>query len=146
LADRLTALGATVHLTRETDVDVSLQERVNFSKEHRPDLFISLHADSVDPTTNAANISGFTVWYSNFNSIDLSETMLDVLYYINPNTNRDRHIRHANFFVTRPQWAPSILLEASFMVNIDDFAWLIDPVQQARLADATADAILDYFR
>jgi uncharacterized lipoprotein YddW (UPF0748 family)/N-acetylmuramoyl-L-alanine amidase len=146
LADRLTALGATVHLTRETNVDVSLQERVNFSKEHRPDLFISLHADSVEPTTNAANIRGFTVWYTNFISTELSETMLDVLHYINPNTNRDRHIRHANFFVTRPQWAPSVLLEASFMVNIDDFVWLIDPVQQARLADATADAILDYFR
>ena len=146
LAERLTNLGATVHLTREEDEDMSLQERVNFSREHRPDMFLSLHVDSISATTDASNISGFTVWYRNHNSISLSETMLDVLHYINPNTNRDRHIRHANHFTNRPQWAPHVILEASFIVNINDFVWLIDPVQQDRLADATVDAILDYFR
>jgi N-acetylmuramoyl-L-alanine amidase len=145
LAERLTALGATVHMTRTTDVDVSVQQRVDMSLQVKPDLFLSLHINSVAETTNAANIRGFTVWHRNLNSVDISQTILDVMYYINPGTNRTRNINQANFFVCRPQWTPSVVLEASFIVNLDDFVWLIDPVMQDRMADATVEAIIEYF-
>jgi len=145
LAERLEDLGATVYLTRETDVDVSLQARVNMSRRIKPDLFISLHVNSVVESTNAYEISGFTVWYRNPNSSDLAQVMLDVMYDINPDTNRNRNINQANFFVCRPTWTPSILLESSFIKNIEDFVWLLDPEQQNRMADATVEAILEYF-
>ena len=145
LADLLEELGATVHLTRDSDETVTLQERVNIFRDSRPDMFISLHVNNVEETTNSTNISGFTVWYRNPNSIELAETMLDVLHYINPMTNRHRNINQMNLFVGRPQWAPSITLESGFIRNIHDFVWLIDPVQQARYAEAIVDAILDYF-
>jgi N-acetylmuramoyl-L-alanine amidase len=145
LAERLRALGATVHKTRTADVSVTVQRRVDISRELKPDLFISLHINSVAETTNATNIRGFTVWYRNPGSVSLSRTMLDIMYYVNPATNRHRNINQANFFVCRPQWAPSVLLEASFIINIDDFVWLIDPVMQDRMADATVAAILEYF-
>ena len=145
LAERLEGLGATVYLTRETDVDVSLQARVNMSRSIKPDMFISLHVNSVVETTNAHEISGFTVWYRNPNSANLANTMLDVMYDINPDTNRNKNINQANFFVCRPTWTPSILLESSFIKNIEDFVWLIDPVQQNRMADVTVEAILEYF-
>jgi N-acetylmuramoyl-L-alanine amidase len=109
-------------------------------------LFISLHVNSVDNTTNAANIRGFTVWYRNRNSVSFSNTILDHMHHINPATNRHRNINQANFFVCRPSWAPSVILEASFIINIDDFVWLIDPAMQDTMADATVDAILEYFR
>ena len=146
LAERLEALGATVHLTRDTDVDISLQERVNISWRHKPDLFLSLHINSVAETTNAENIRGFTVWYRNLNSVDISQTFLDIMHDINPTTNRSRNINQANLFVCRPSWTPSVILEAGFIINIDDFVWLIDPVEQARMADATVDVVLEYFR
>ena len=145
LAERLTALGADVHLTRETDIDVALQERVNVSRRVRPDLFISLHINSVSETTNASSVRGFTVWYRNPGSVELAQTILDIMYNINPTTNRNRALNQANFFVCRPHWAPAVLLEAGFIVNIDDFAWLVDPINQDRMADATVYAILDYF-
>jgi N-acetylmuramoyl-L-alanine amidase len=146
LAERLTALGATVHLTRSTDVDVSVQGRVDMSRLIKPDLFISLHVNSVAETRNPVTARGFTVWYRNHNSVGISQTFLDIMYYINPGTTRHRNINQANFFVCRPQWAPHVLLEASFIINLDDFVWLIDPVMQDRMADATVEAILDYFR
>jgi len=145
LAERLEALGATVHLTRDTDKDISLQERVNMSRRVKPDLFISLHINSIAETTNAKNIRGFTVWYRNPTSVDLARTLLDFMFTINPGTNRERTINHANYFVNRPQWSPTVLLEASFIINIDDFVWLIDPAEQDRMADATVEAILEYF-
>ena len=145
LAERLRELGADVHLTRETDVTLELQERVNISRRLRPDLFLSLHINSVAETTNAENVRGFTVWYRNANSINMSETILDVMYDIIPHTNRHRNINQANLFVCRPTWTPSVLLEAGFIINIEDFVWLIDPVQQEKMADATAQAVLEYF-
>jgi len=115
------------------------------SRSIKPDMFISLHVNSVVETTNAHEISGFTVWYRNPNSANLANTMLDVMYDINPDTNRNKNINQANFFVCRPTWTPSILLESSFIKNIEDFVWLIDPVQQNRMADVTVEAILEYF-
>ena len=145
LAERLTALGAVVHMTRDADVDMTLQERVNYSLRIKPDLFISLHVNSLAETMNAANIHGLTVWYRNPGSVVFSQTVLDNLYYINPATNRNRIINEANYFVCRPQWSPAVIIEASFIMNLDDFIWLIDPVQQDKMAAAMADAILDYF-
>jgi len=145
LADRLTLLGAEVHLTRSTDTEPSVQERVDFSRILRPDLLISLHVNSVAETTNASNIRGFTVWYRNPGSVSLARTFLDVMYDVNPGTNRSRNINQANFFICRPQWAPSVLLEASFIVNIEDFVWLIDPQMQDEMADATVRVIMEYF-
>ena len=146
LAERLRALGATVHLTRDRDVSIPLQDRIDLTWQTKPDLFLSLHINSVAETTNATNIRGFTVWYRNPGSAPLAQTILDNMYYVNPATNRNRNINQANFFVCRPQWTPSVLLEAGFIVNIEDFAWLVNPTQQNRMADMTVDAILEYFR
>ena len=145
LAERLENLGATVYLTRDSDVDVSLQGRVNMSREIMPDLFLSLHVNSVAETTNSDNISGFTVWYRNANAVSLAQTILDVMYDVNPMTNRNRNTNQANFFVCRPSWVPTVILESSFIKNIEDFVWLIDPVQQEHMADMTIEAILEYF-
>ena len=145
LAERLEALGAVVHLTRDTDIDLPLEERVRISLDIKPDLFISLHINSVDETTNATNIRGFSVWHRNPNSLDLSYTILDVMHLVNPDTNRTKHINNSNFYVCRPSWTPSVLLEAGFIVNIHDFVWLIDPEKQDHMADTTVTAILEYF-
>ena len=145
LSGRLSALGATVYTTRGADISVPVQQRVDLSREVKPDLFISLHVNSVAETTNASNIRGFTVWYRNPGSVDLSRTILDIMYDVNPATNRHRNINQANFFICRPQWAPSVILEASFIINIDDFVWLIDPIMQEKMADAAVAAIMEYF-
>ncbi|MCL1801123.1 MAG: N-acetylmuramoyl-L-alanine amidase, partial [Promicromonosporaceae bacterium] len=145
LSERLNALGASVYLTRTGNYTVSVQDRVNLSRRVKPDLFISLHANSVADTTDATSIRGFTVWYRNPGSVPFSQVALDHLYDVNPATNRYKAINQANFFVTRPQWAPHVLFESSFIINIDDFVWLIDRAEQIRYADRAVEAILDYF-
>ena len=147
LAQRLEALGAEVVLLRDdNDTELSLRERVMASRAARPDMFISVHANSVAETTDATGIRGFTVWYRNDTSYPLARTIMDNLYAVNPYTNRHQNPNQANFYVCRPTWAPSILLETSFMSNIDDFAWMINPTYQAKLADETVAAIIAYFR
>ncbi|MFT3731695.1 MAG: N-acetylmuramoyl-L-alanine amidase [Hyphomicrobium sp.] len=51
-----------VKLTRSDDVFVSLDNRLKFSRENAADLFISLHADSIEEKTAAGNIRGATIY------------------------------------------------------------------------------------
>jgi len=147
LADRLRMLGADVTIVRGTDESFyTLQERVNISQSLRPDMFISIHANSTAETTNATNIHGFTMWHRNPNSLPLATFFMEQLHYINPLTTRHRTVHQANFFVCRPVWAPSVIVEISFMNNIQDFAWMINPEHQNELAWGMVNAILGYFR
>lgn len=47
-----------VMLTREKDVYLPLYDRVKFARDHKADLFISLHADSIDHS----NVSGASIY------------------------------------------------------------------------------------
>ncbi|HET6389329.1 N-acetylmuramoyl-L-alanine amidase [Hyphomicrobium sp.] len=51
-----------VKLTREDDVFVSLDRRLAFSAENAADLFISLHADSIEEKTARMSIRGATIY------------------------------------------------------------------------------------
>ena len=146
LAERLRILGADVTLVRDDDVFYTLQERVNISRSVKPDMFISIHANSTVETTDASNIHGFTMWYRNPNSLPLAEFFMNSLHDINPLTTRHRTVHQANFFVCRPVWAPSVIVEISFMNNIQDFAWMICPLNQSRLAWGMVNAILGYYQ
>lgn len=55
-----------VHLTRDTDIFIELRERVAIARRHNADLFISVHADSID----RSNVRGASIY-------TLSETASD---------------------------------------------------------------------
>jgi len=50
----------TVYMTRDTDTFIPLRERVNISRAHKADLFISLHADS-NPDNSVSGLSIYTL-------------------------------------------------------------------------------------
>ena len=51
-----------VRMTRTSDVFVALDQRVAFSRKNAANLFISLHADSLEQSAAAQQISGATVY------------------------------------------------------------------------------------
>jgi N-acetylmuramoyl-L-alanine amidase len=51
-----------VHMTRDSDVFISLDRRVQFSQEKSASLFISIHADSVGDADIAAAVRGAAVY------------------------------------------------------------------------------------
>ena len=51
-----------VRLTRISDVFISLDKRLKFSEQNSSDLFISLHADSIEEKNLAETIRGATVY------------------------------------------------------------------------------------
>lgn len=63
LRDRLRATGRfEVHLTREIDIFVRLDDRVRMARDRHCDLFISLHTDSVPAQYAHLNVRGATVY------------------------------------------------------------------------------------
>ncbi|MCL2406893.1 MAG: family 10 glycosylhydrolase [Defluviitaleaceae bacterium] len=145
LQTRLEGLGAYVELTRTAEVDITLQARATHSWHMKPDMFISIHTDSTAETTDATNIRGATVYFRNELSRPAANVMTTHMHAANPHTTRAFGARTANFFVLRPSWVPSLLIESSFTNNIHDFSWLINPENQERVADAIVTAILEYF-
>ncbi|HXF54052.1 MAG TPA: N-acetylmuramoyl-L-alanine amidase [Hyphomicrobiaceae bacterium] len=51
-----------VHLTRNEDVFVSLDERLRLSRQYGADLFISLHVDALAETDAARSVRGATIY------------------------------------------------------------------------------------
>lgn len=146
LASRLSGLGATVITTRSADTELSLYERNEINRRANPDLFISMHSNSMAETTNTYEIRGLTVWYRNATSLSLADSLAKDLFNVNPLTTRRPLSNQSNFNVCRPVWTPSVIVEASFICNVDDFAWLIDDARQNNLADRVVNALLNYYK
>ncbi|MGB3760524.1 MAG: N-acetylmuramoyl-L-alanine amidase, partial [Rivularia sp. (in: cyanobacteria)] len=51
-----------------------------------------------------------------------------------------------NLALTRPEAAPSLLLELGFMSNPEEFEWVSNPKQQKKLARTLADGIVKWLR
>lgn len=59
----LSAMGRyEVIMTRSTDVFIPLDERVRLSRKHQADLFVSIHADSLEQKNFAQKVRGATIY------------------------------------------------------------------------------------
>lgn len=144
LRKKLEALGATVVMTRETDKDVSLQERVQMSKKVAPHLFVSIHADNAADTIDLSKVKGFSVFFKNKNSQSIASKIQS--FTINDLFRNDRKVKNMNFYVVRGTWSPSVLIETGFMSNPEDFEWMTQKTEHEKIAQSWANAIENYFK
>ena len=143
LQKKLESLGATVIMTRTDDTKLSLEERVSISRNAKPDLLVSIHANSMSETTDVSTVSGFSVFYrENISSLaanavfDCSKQTLD---------RGNVGIHQSNLYVCRGSWCPAMIYETAFMPNPSDFDWLAGDTAPQQLADAIAKGIVEYF-
>jgi N-acetylmuramoyl-L-alanine amidase len=143
LQTELQKLGATILMTRTTDEDISLEARLAASRNARPDMFISLHANSMEDNVDISKVDGFSAFYREAFAQSLTETVFN---HTTETLNRNsKGVHNRNFYVTRGTWTPSILLESGFVPNPNEFEWLIDENEQLRLAKSISEAIVSYF-
>ncbi|WP_042229679.1 N-acetylmuramoyl-L-alanine amidase family protein [Paenibacillus popilliae] len=126
-------------LSREDDTFLQLSERAQMANSLNADLFVSIHANSVD---NNSSVSGTETYYWRAESKAFAETMHKHL--IEGTQFRDRGVRNANHHVTRETKMPAILLEVGFLTNAAEEAQLFDEQFQQRVADNIVKGILDY--
>ncbi|MBW4582740.1 MAG: N-acetylmuramoyl-L-alanine amidase [Tildeniella nuda ZEHNDER 1965/U140] len=137
--DRLQQRGATVYLTRETDVDVPLQDRVAMIEKVQPTLALSLHYNALPDNGDAMKTKGVSTFWYNTQAHSLAIFLHN---YLTKTLKRSSYgVFWDNLALTRPTTTPSVLLELGFMINPDEFEWITNPKEQQRLATAIADGI-----
>jgi N-acetylmuramoyl-L-alanine amidase len=159
----LTNAGWKVFLTRRSDVDVSLPDRVNLADQVRADLFISLHFNSTFPQTQPSGIETYclTPWgmpstlargyadderalfpNNTFDAANLEWATRIHRSLLNETHARDDGIKRARFMgVLRSQARPAILVEGGFLSNPRDAANVASSDYRQALAAAIANAL-----
>ncbi|MDJ0687382.1 MAG: N-acetylmuramoyl-L-alanine amidase [Xenococcaceae cyanobacterium MO_188.B32] len=143
LAKELKRLGATVYLTRETDIDVSLKDRVKTIDEIEPDLALSIHYNALPDNGDAINTKGISTFWYNTQAHNVAVFLHN--YLVEKLDRADAGVFWNNLALTRPHTAPSVLLELGFMINPWEFEWITNPEEQTKLARAIADGIVEWF-
>lgn len=144
LRDRLMALGAKVYLTREADVDLDLRPRIDFINRVQPTLALSLHYNALPDNGDAQHTSGVGAFWYNPQAHDLA---MFLHHYLTRQLRRSSYgVFWDNLALTRPTVAPTVLLELGFMTNPQEFEWISNPQEQARLANTIAEGITEWMQ
>lgn len=142
LRDELERRGATVIMTREEDMTVSLGDRVSLIQSSEPHLALSVHYNALPDDGDAINTAGIGMFWYNTQAHDPA---IFLHQYLVDNLNRPSYgVFWNNLALTRPTTAPAVLLELGFMINPDEFEWIMDPAEQARLVATLADGIVEW--
>jgi N-acetylmuramoyl-L-alanine amidase len=142
LAQELSNRGGKVYLTRETDVDLSLGDRVKMINDIKPTLAFSVHYNALPDGGDAVNTKGVSTFWYHPQAHDLTVFLQN---YIVEKLNRPSYgVFWNNLALTRPYSAPTLLLELGFMINPDEFEWITNPQEQEKLAATIADGIVSW--
>lgn len=125
-------------MTRNSDVFVSLDQRVAIANAHRDAIFVSVHFNAA-PRVGARGVETF---YATPNSRPIAAHILRQLTSLPLTGNRG--VKHAEFYVLRRNSVRATLTECGFLTNPDDTALAIKATYRQRLAESMATAIQHY--
>lgn len=146
LGDRLEALGARVEQLRVDHRYVGLDDRISRALAMKPDLFISVHHNSVGFGTHPMKDSGPKVFYHYDHSIPVATRVAARLTRLLEPGEKPEVLRNV-FRVNRNiSPCPSILIEGGFVCNPYDEVRLRDRATLERMAGAIAQGVKDTLR
>jgi len=167
LASILETNGWKVLLTRTSDIDLSLTNRVAFADLNKASLFISLHFNAAPSPTDheEAGIETFCVtptgmpstlkrdWEDDptlvfpnnrFDTENLQYAMQVQRSLLKISGAKDHGVRRARFMtVIRGQNCPAILVEGGYLSNPREARRIADPAYRQKLAEAVAKALIE---
>jgi len=108
----------------------------------KPTVALSIHYNALPDAGDAINTKGVGMFWYHPQAHSLAIFMQN---YLVETLNRPSYgVFWNNLALTRPHTAPSILLELGFMINPQEFEWIIDPQAQQELAKAVADGVIQW--
>ncbi len=133
--------GFKVIMTRETDINHSVDEIANFANSNNADLFISVHNNS-HPSADMNGTQTFYYQSSSGNSFAtyLSARIIEQIGTVN------RGIKSSNFKVLKNTKMVSALVEGVFMCNPNEEAKLKDDNFRDRIATGIYNGTVDYLK
>ena len=157
----LRACGYKVHLTRETDRYVALDDRAAAHRRLKTDLFVSLHINSAKDRSvsgiecfSLTPAGAFSSGQATGNTAALPGNARDannfrLAYHIQKALLRrtgaaDRGLKRARVAVLRTLDAPGVLVELGFISNLAEERLLNTPAYQEKLARGIVEGIVSY--
>lgn len=154
--------GWKVFLTRDSDIDVALEDRVAFAERRKAAMFVSLHFNSSFPKLDPSGVETYCLTPRGLPSTTVRSGKDDV-NTSHPNNAHDsanlnlaarihrsmlsltgaadRGVKRARFMtVLQNQNRPSVLIEAGFLSNPDEARLISSPAYRQKLAEAVANA------
>lgn len=147
IANKLAAEGATVIMTRKTDVFISLGNRAKMANDNDADLFISSHINS---TGSPNSQSGFIIFHHKGNEVSrflaqcIDSEVAKVAGIPDKGTWSDGKIYQSGFSVLRNTKMPGVLLELGFINSPTDRTRMISKDFQDKVAAAVVKGIKVY--
>jgi N-acetylmuramoyl-L-alanine amidase len=135
--------GLQVYLTRKDESrDVDLPPRVALAKQVNADVFVSIHANSIN--LSRPDINGTETYFAP-GAIAGKELAQTILNSITRSVNiQNRGMHSARFYVIRNTTMPATLVETGFVTGADDAPKLRDPNFQRQMAAAIAQGIIEF--
>ncbi|MBV6625396.1 MAG: N-acetylmuramoyl-L-alanine amidase [Rivularia sp. (in: Bacteria)] len=144
LRQELEKKGATVVMTREEDKFVSLGDRQKIIASEEPTLALSVHYNALPDYGDAENTKGIGMFWYHPQAHSLAIFLHN--YLVKKLDRPSYGVFWNNLALTRPEAAPSLLLELGFMSNPEEFEWVTNPKQQKKLARTLADGIVKWLK
>lgn len=143
--EKLQKKDVTVYMTRTKDTTLTLEDRVNYSNEIAPDIYVSIHTNS----TLQGDSFGLETHYFKDDSIDLAYTIHSNFASeknLKKWETKDRGVIKSRFYVINHTEAPSVLIEIGFLSNTAERAKLLTSKRQEEIADSIVKGILEYLK
>jgi len=143
-ANYLLSCGVEVILTRNTDTDVSLAERVDIANRAGAVVFLSIHVNSGGYTATGAE-----TYYHHGSAegkrlaVCVQEQMTALGLY-NRGVKDDTSLYSGGLYVLRETAMPAALVEVAFISNPNEEAWLANPDNQDAAGKAIAKGVCEY--
>lgn len=144
LAEQLqTNYECQVKLSRDSDVEVSLQDRVDSANAWDADLFLSVHVNG-HSEQDANGYEDFTHPEAPQKTIDIRKIIHTYISQVWTDAGRrNRGMKTADFQVLRETNMSAVLLEHGFITNSKDAELLQDATFREKLVDAMAMSIAE---
>ncbi len=127
--------GYRVVMTRDSDVFVTLGQRVAIANSYRGAIFVSIHFNSA-PRTGA---NGIETYYYRSDSSGLAANIHRNVVAGAPSENRG--IRRRGYFVLRRTGIPSVLVECGFLTSPFEANYILTTNYRQKLAENIARGI-----
>ncbi len=140
LAKILKNRGVKIVLTRNSDRFIQLNNRAQISNSYRPNLFVSIHADSA-PNSRAR---GSSIYIAKSAPQRSRLAAKDITNALKAGRIKNRGIKKANFRVLTKTITPAVLIETGYLSNINDAKLLKTSRYQNLMAESIANGICDF--
>lgn len=143
--DQLKEQGYRVIMSRETDIYIEKEARVEEANRSDADIYISIHQNA---TEEGAGVNGMEVWYTEDDDRRDSKRLAQLIRQqtIKSTGAVDRELRgDADFYVTQNTSMPSCLIETGFLSNTAERRKLGLAEYQEQIADGIVQGVSYYF-